>query len=138
MDEIKEDIKIELDNYYNSFMESKINDENRLLSQGLAYIEFAQNEKMIFNTLFMNMTMKGSSLQDIIHAKWNRITIENAKKVTGLSIEKSEMLFINFWLYSHGVATQIISNGIDIPLDMVQQLLENAFERFSLDITKTE
>ena len=93
---------------------------------------------MIFNTLFMNMTMKGSSLQDIIHAKWNRITIENAKKVTGLSIEKSEMLFINFWLYSHGVATQIISNGIDIPLDMVQQLLENAFERFSLDITKTE
>ncbi|TQX66606.1 TetR/AcrR family transcriptional regulator, partial [Clostridioides difficile] len=29
-------------------------------------------------------------------------------------------------------------NGIDIPLDMVQQLLENAFERFSLDITKTE
>ena len=38
MDEIKEDIKIELDNYYNSFMESKINDENRLLSQGLAYI----------------------------------------------------------------------------------------------------
>ena len=138
MDEIKKDIKIELDNYYNSFMESKINDENRLLSQGLAYIEFAQNEKMIFNTLFMNMTMKGSSLQDIIHAEWNRITIENAKKVTGLSIEKSEILFINFWLYSHGVATQIISNGIDIPLYMVQQLLENAFERFSLDITKTE
>ncbi len=62
-------------------MESKINDENRLLSQGLAYIEFAQNEKMIFNTLFMNMTMKGSSLQDIIHAEWNRITIENAKKL---------------------------------------------------------
>lgn len=138
MDELKADIKTELDHYYNSFMEDRMTSENRLLSQGIAYIEFARSEKMIFNTLFMDMAMEGSSLQDIIHAEWNRASIENAKEVTGLSIEKAELLFINFWLYSHGVATQMISNGIDIPIDMVRQLLENAFERFSLDITKTD
>lgn len=136
MDELKKDIKTELDNFYDVFMESRMTNENRLLSQGIAYIEFARREKMIFNTLFMNMTMAGSSLQDIIHAEWNRASIENAKEVTGLSIEKAEMLFINFWLYSHGIATQIVSNCIDIPLDMVRQLLEIAFERFSLDMTK--
>ena len=102
MEELKKDIKKELDNYYNDFMEK-------------------------------NMTMSGSSLQDIIHAEWNRASIENAKALTGLSTEKAEILFINFWLYSHGIATQIVSNDIDIPLDLVKKLLKNAFNRFSLE-----
>lgn len=133
MEELKKDIKKELDNYYNDFMEKNMTNENRLLSQGISYIEFARSEKMIFSSLFMNMTMAGSSLQDIIHAEWNRASIENAKVLTGLSTEKAEMLFINFWLYSHGIATQIVSNDIDIPLDLVKKLLKNAFNRFSLE-----
>lgn len=133
MEELKKDIKKELDIYYNDFMEKNMTNENRLLSQGISYIEFARSEKMIFSSLFMNMTMAGSSLQDIIHAKWNRASIENAKALTGLSTEKAEMLFINFWLYSHGIATQIVSNDIDIPLDLVKKLLKNAFNRFSLE-----
>lgn len=133
MEELKKDIKKELDNYYNDFMEKNMTNENRLLSQGISYIEFACSEKMIFSSLFMNMTMAGSSLQDIIHAEWNRASIENAKALTGLSTEKAEMLFINFWLYSHGIATQIVSNDIDIPLDLVKKLLKNAFNRFSLE-----
>ena len=133
MEELKKDIKKELDIYYNDFMEKNMTNENRLLSQGISYIEFACSEKMIFSSLFMNMTMAGSSLQDIIHAEWNRASIENAKALTGLSTEKAEMLFINFWLYSHGIATQIVSNDIDIPLDLVKKLLKNAFNRFSLE-----
>lgn len=133
MEELKKDIKKELDNYYNDFMEKNITNENRLLSQGISYIEFARSEKMVFSSLFMNMTMAGSSLRDIIHAEWNRASIENAKALTGLSTEKAEMLFINFWLYSHGIATQIVSNDIDIPLDLVKKLLKNAFHRFSLE-----
>ena len=133
MEELKKDIKKELDIYYNDFMEKNMTNENRLLSQGISYIEFAHSEKMIFRSLFMNMTMAGSSLRDIIHAEWNRASIENAKALTGLSTEKAEMLFINFWLYSHGIATQIVSNDIDIPLDLVKKLLKNAFNRFSLE-----
>lgn len=133
MDKLKQDVKAELDRYYNAFMECRIDEQNRLLSQGIAYIEFARKNKMIFNALFMSMTMAGSSLQDIIYADWNRPSIENAREVTGLPIEKAEMLFINFWLYSHGVATQIVSNNIDIPTDTVRLLLTDAFHRFSAE-----
>lgn len=134
MEELKNDIFIELNTYYNSFMDSRMTTENRLLSQGIAYIEFARNEKMIFNTLFMNMTMAGSSLHDVIHAEWNRASIENVQATTGLPMEKAEMLFINIWLYSHGIATQIVSNGIDISLDVVKKLLTNAFMQFSIGL----
>lgn len=133
MEELKRDIIAELDAYYNSFMECRMTENNRLLSQGIAYIEFARTEKMIFNTLFMNRTMEGASLRDIVHAEWNRRSIENAQAITGLSIEKAEMLFLNIWLYSHGIATQIVSNGIDISLETVTELLNNSFMQFSID-----
>lgn len=80
MEELKRDIIAELDAYYNSFMECRMTENNRLLSQGIAYIEFARTEKMIFNTLFMNRTMEGASLRGIVHAEWNRRSIENAGK----------------------------------------------------------
>ena len=136
MEELKSDIIVELNAYYNSFMDNRMTEKNRLLSQGVAYIEFARNEKMIFNTLFMNMTMAGSSLQDVIQAEWNRESIENVKTITGLPMDKAEMLFINIWLYSHGIATQIVSNGINMSLETVTALLTNAFKQFSIDISE--
>lgn len=136
MEELKSDILTQLDAYYNAFMECRITENNRLLSQGIAYIEFARTEKMIFHTLFMNRNMEGSSLRDIVCAEWNRRSIENARAITGLPIEKAEMLFINIWLYAHGIATQIVSNGIDISFDTVRELLDHAFKQFSIDLSE--
>lgn len=134
MEELKSEVLTELNVYYNFFMDSKMTDENRVLSQGVAYTEFARREKMIFNTLFMNKTMAGASLKDVINAEWNRLSIENIHQITGLSIAKSEMVFIKVWLYSHGIATQIVTNDIDMPLETVTDLVTDAFKRFSSDI----
>ncbi len=59
MEELKKDILEELNNYYNNFMNSRMKDKNKLLNQGIAYIEFAQKEKSIFSTLFMSKAIKG-------------------------------------------------------------------------------
>lgn len=134
MEELKADVIIELNILYNSFMDNRMTDDNRLLSQGIAYVEFARAHKMFFNTLFMNQTMAGASIQDIINAEWNRRSIENTQQVTGLSREKAEMLFINVWIYSHGIATQIVANDIDMSLETVTGLITDAFKRFSLEI----
>lgn len=34
------------------------------------------------------------------------------------------------WFYLHGIATQIVSSGIDISLDDVTELMSEAFYRF--------
>lgn len=133
MDELKNDLLTELDLYYNAYMESRITEENRLLSQGLAYIAFARNEKMIFKALFMNRAMEGFSLRDLVHAEWNRRSIENARTVTGLPADQAEELFINIWLYAHGIATQIVSNGVNLSGEEATGLLADAFRRFSMD-----
>ncbi len=43
------------------------------------------------------------------------------------------MVFINCWLFSHGIATQLVSNDISISFDKVTELMTNAFKKFSMD-----
>lgn len=134
MEELKVDVTAELNALYNSFMDVRMDSDQRLINQGIAYVEFARRERMIFNALFMNQTMAGAALKDIVNAKWNRESIENTQQVTGLSMDKSEMVFIKVWLYSHGIATQIAANDINMSLDTVTELITDAFKRFSMDI----
>lgn len=131
MEELRKDLKKALDAYYDAFMEVRMAGENRLLRQSIAYVSFARQEKHIFNALFMNLTMAGATLEDILHAEWNRASIEDAAQVTGLPMEDAERLFIHVWLYSHGVATQIVANQIDLPPERVESLMKEVFRCFA-------
>ena len=72
------------------------------------------------------------TIEEILDADWNQRSIINAKEITGLSSENARNLFRDVWLYSHGIATQIVSDDINLPHGEVVKLVENAFQRFSL------
>ena len=131
MEALKRDVKLRLDEIYENFMETRMREENRLLTQGAAYVEFAREEKEIFRSLFLTRTMAGKSLSDIVRAEWNQRSIENAARTAGFSREGAERLFLNVWLYSHGVASQILSNEIDLPQGRAEELLQSAFQAFA-------
>ncbi len=131
MEELRGELKEAMDRVYAEWMEAHIQNENRLVTQGVAYVEFARQEREIFRALFLNRCMAGSSLQEIAEARWNRETIENAGQVAGLPLEGAQRLFLNVWLYSHGMASQLLSNGIDLPENKVKRLHEKAFEAFA-------
>lgn len=131
MEELKGELKEAMDQVYARWMDRWIQEENRLVTQGIAYVEFARQEREIFRGLFLNRCMAGSGLQDIASARWNQATIENAGKLTGLSRQGAERLFLNVWLYSHGMASQLLSNEIDLPEERVRELHEKAFAAFA-------
>lgn len=138
MDMLKQDVIQELNHYYNTFMDERMNQENRLLTQSIAYIEFARKEKNIFNTLFMNKTCEGKRINEILDADWNQPSINNVKEVTGLNLKQARCLFRDVWLYSHGIATQIVSNDIDLPYEKVAALMKNAFQSFLQSLRRND
>ena len=138
MDALKQEVIAQLNIYYNTFIESRMSNDNRLLTQGIAYIEFARQEKNIFNTLFMNKNCAGKSIEEILDADWNQSSIMNAKEITGLTLENARSLFRDVWLYSHGIATQIVSDDINLPHEEVVELVKNAFKRFSIVMKENE
>ena len=138
MEELKGDVFEELNNYYTCYMDSEMISEHKLINQCINYIQFAQKEPIIFSILFMSKAIKGLSIQDIILTEKNEFLIEDIIDITGLPIDKASNLVINMWFYSHGIATQIVSNGIVISSKEITTLIENAFKRFSLDLSSNE
>ena len=131
MDDLKQDVVAELNRIYNAFMDTRMTDDDRLASQGAAYVEFARCEPRIFDELFMNRCMEGASLAEVAAAPWNQATIENVRCVWGMTRADAEAVFINVWLFSHGLATQIASNHVDIDAATARRLIEDACSCFA-------
>ena len=103
MDEIKEDIYKEIAYQYDEFLTSRIDSKKALLTLCIAYVEFAQEYKNLFISLFLSNNLK-----------WNQSTIINLVNKHGYSFEDAKNLFMNMWLYANGLATLIATNEIKI------------------------
>ena len=52
MEALKQELRLAMDRVYDEFMNARMKPENRLLTQGMAYVEFARAEKEVFGRCF--------------------------------------------------------------------------------------
>lgn len=114
MDEVKDDIYKEISRQYDEFLKSRIDSKKALLTLCIAYVEFAQDYKNLFISLFLSNNLKWKSIENVLDEKWNQSTIINLVNKHGYSFEEAKNLFISIWLYANGLATLIATNEIKI------------------------
>lgn len=114
MDEIKEDIFKEIEIEYDAFIQSRIDAKKVLLTMCIAYVEFAQEYKNLFISLFLSNNLKWKSIENVLDEKWNQGAIINLVNKQGLSFDEAKNLFMNMWLYTNGLATLVATNDIKI------------------------
>ncbi len=114
MDEIKEDVYKEIYRQYDEFINSRIDNKKALLTLCIAYVEFAQEYKNLFISLFLSNNLKWKEINNVLDEKWNQSTIINLVNKQNLSFNDAKELFINMWLYANGLATLIATNEIKV------------------------
>ena len=114
MDEIKKDVLIEINRQYDEFINSKIDSKKALLTLCIAYVEFANDYKNLFCSLFLSDNLKWKKIEDVFDEKCNQSTIINLVNKHGFSFEEAKELFLHMWLYSNGLATLIATNQIKL------------------------
>ena len=114
MDEINKDVLIEINRQYDEFINSKIDSKKALLTLCIAYVEFANDYKNLFCSLFLSDNLKWKKIEDVFDEKWNQSTIINLVNKHGFSFEEAKELFLHMWLYSNGLATLIATNQIKL------------------------
>ena len=114
MDEIKEDIYKEISHQYDEFITSRVDNKKALITLCIAYVEFAQEYKNLFISLFLSNNLKWQSFENVLDEKWNQSTIINLVNKHSLSFEEAKTLFMNVWLYANGLATLIACNDLKI------------------------
>lgn len=114
MDEIKSDVYKEIEKIYDEFLHQRIDSKKALLTLCIAYVEFAQEYKNLFISLFLSNNLKWKSIENVLDEKWNQSTIINLVNKHGLSFDSAKNLFMDMWLYANGLATLIATNEITI------------------------
>lgn len=134
MDEIKLDVYKEIEKIYDSFLKQRIDSKKALLTLSVAYVEFAQEYKNLFISLFLSNNLKWKSIENVLDEKWNQSTIINLVNKHGLSFDKAKTLFMDMWLYANGLATLIATNEITIDDKEILVRLIRVYE----SLTKSE
>ena len=131
MDEIKEDIYKEISRQYDEFITSRVDNKKALITLCIAYVEFAQEYKNLFISLFLSNNLKWQCFENVLDEKWNQSTIINLVNKHGYSFDEAKTLFMNLWLYANGLATLIATNEIKVDEKEILVRLVKAYKVFA-------
>lgn len=114
MEEVKALVYENIYKFYDEFVTSRIDKEKALITLCVAYVEFAQEHKNLFKTLFLSNNLSWKSIDSVLDEKWNQSTIVNLVNKHGFTFDAAKVLFMHLWLYSNGLATLLATNDMHL------------------------
>lgn len=129
MEGLKEAVCKQAEALYNEQMlKAQADEENGFLAIGLAYIDFARQEKNLFKLLFMSEAFSEASVMEIVDtSQGDDEIIAMLSQRTGLTIPLARELFAGVWLTTHGIAAMFATNNCRFNNDEIKRLLGNSF-----------
>ena len=109
------------------------------LGMGLAYIEFAKDEKNLFKLLFMSDAFREQSIMDIAGStEGDEEILEMLQQRTGLSLKAAQELYTGIWITVHGIASMFATNNCRFSDEENRRILNNSFMGLVLKLKKEE
>ena len=103
MSSLKEELNILI---YKSFVQS-VNPSNGLLQFEMSLLSFSNQHPSLFRILFFSEQKNQSRTKDIVDQN-GKVLVASISKEFNLSKEKANILYLNNWIYSFGLATLIM------------------------------
>ena len=128
MDEVKKDFLNFAYKYYEQFVTSYRDSEkiNSSLVYPLSYIEFAQDETYLFKFLFIDdMDLNMSKATDFYKEEDNEKRANDFSESIGIRLEKAKTIFLDLFLYSHGIAVLTATKKMKLDKDSAQKMVIN-------------
>lgn len=93
-------------------------------ASGMAYIQFAREEKELFKLIFMCDRGGESSGED---REFIRPLLELIQRNLGISEDEAYLFHLEMWLYVHGIATMLATSYLDWDESFVSSALTDAY-----------
>lgn len=93
-------------------------------ASGMAYIRFAKEEPELFKLLFMRDRTEESD--DAGFGNYDYI-IEIIMSANGFSREKAELLHLEMWIFTHGIATMSATSYLTFDIEMISRMMTDAY-----------
>lgn len=103
------------------------NANSQFLTYGLAYIRFAKEYPQLFETIMLPCT---TGFEERMMSDSISFVLGSASNMSGLDLERSKPLFLNMWIYTHGIACLVYKGSLSIPENEEKNLLSAAYYAF--------
>lgn len=126
MNEVKQGVIEEANVLHQTYVQGSMESQKYppYKASGMAYIQFAQEEKELFKLLFM---------RDRSHEKIDKNSeevepfIQLIQKNMGLNEQDAYKFHLEMWIYVHGIATMIATSYLEWDMEFVSQVLTDGY-----------
>ena len=94
-------------------------------ASGMAYIEFAKEERELFKCLFMR-DRSGENVNKI--PKWLDPVIDILQQSLGFSRDEAMLFHLENWIFVHGIAVMIATSYLSYDMDFVSKLISDMYQ----------
>lgn len=122
MEELKNSVIAKIYNTYQEYMRNGALEEKAYKGMGIAYIKFAKEYPNFFKVLFMSES-KLSPTSFIQNDDTGNNVIKNGQIFSGLSIEQQKIFHLKVWIFTHGIATMVVSKTVEFSDEEIENLL---------------
>lgn len=127
MEEVQKEVVSAANTLYQSYIKKGMADNKfpPYKASGIAYIQFAKEEKELFKLLFMR-----DRTDEKIEENREEIRPILDLIIKNLGIDENEAYFfhLELWLYVHGIATMIATNYLEWDIEFIDKALTDAYQ----------
>lgn len=127
MEEVQSEVVSSANVLYQSYLQKSMTNKKYppYKASGMAYIQFAKEEKELFKLLFMR-DRTGEKIAE--NREEVRPMLDIIMKNLQLSEDEAYFFHLESWLYVHGIATMIATNYLDWDIEFIDKALTDAYE----------
>ena len=114
MDNLRKAIMQEAIKEYDNYLFAEIPNLSKYQAAGWNYIRFAREQPHLFTLLFMTERQRDTPIAESDLDKNKEYLISLIKNDYVLSDKAANDLYVRLWLFSHGVATMIVTKTVSL------------------------
>lgn len=133
MDELKNEFLDFAYKYFEQYVTNYRNFKNVTspLIYPLSYIDFAREETHLFKLLFINdMDLEMTEPKDFYKEIDNEKRAKVFSETIGVELEHAKIIFLDLFLYSHGIAVLTVTKKLSLDTNNVEKMLSNFLSAF--------
>ena len=127
MDEIREAAYEIADGYHTRYIMPKDTDKNPMLTLGLNYVRFGQEEKNLFRFLFQTDKFGGKDVTALMSDPELSEILKIMSEGLKVETEQAREMFLTFFCVAHGMASLLANNSMKYDEEQCKKMLGNVF-----------
>ena len=127
MEEVQREVVSAANTLYQSYIKKGMADNKfpPYKASGIAYIQFAKEEKELFKLLFM-CDRTDEKIEE--NREEIRPILDLIMKNLGIDENEAYFFHLELWLYVHGIATMIATNYLEWDIEFIDKALTDAYQ----------